>query len=155
MARCEMTVHVDAPADRTFEVFSDLRRAPERIPDIISLEVLSEGPVGVGTRFRETRKVFGKEATEEMEVVAYEPGRVYAVECESCGARYRSEFTFRGGASGGTDVEMSMRVTPLSMMAKLMSPLAGMAMGSMKKAIGRDLEALKAVAEGEAVSTGG
>lgn len=148
MARLTLTRHVNAPLDRTFEVFSDLRGAPDRIPEIVSLEILTEGDVGVGTRFKETRKMFGKEATEEMEITAFDPPRAYAVECESCGAIYRSGFTFSPAAQGGTDVQMEMVVTPVSFFAKVLSPVAGLMMGAMRKALGKDMERLQAAAEG-------
>ena len=43
------------------------------IPDITALEMLSEGPFGEGTRWRETRVMFKKEAVEEMWVTGFPP----------------------------------------------------------------------------------
>ncbi len=148
MASLTITRRVSAPVDRTFEVFTDLHGAQERIPEIISMEVLTEGPVGSGTRFRETRKMFGKEATEEMEITTFEPNSVYAVECESCGAHFRTEFRFAPAAEGGTSVEMETVVKPISLFAKLMAPVSGLMMGSMKKALAKDMDRLAAHAEG-------
>ena len=74
---------VQAPPEATFDAFTDLRSAPDRIEAITALEVLGDGPVGVGTRFRETRVVFKREATEEMEITAFDRPNSYAVEAES------------------------------------------------------------------------
>jgi hypothetical protein len=65
-------------------VFTDLDGAAERVDGIQKLEKLTDGPVGLGTRFRETRRMFRKEAAEEMEFTAFEPGRSYGVCCDAC-----------------------------------------------------------------------
>ncbi len=66
MSTITTSVLVLAPVDRTFEAFCELDKAVERIPGITALEVLTDGPFGEGTRWRETRLMFKKEATEEM-----------------------------------------------------------------------------------------
>jgi len=55
--------HIAAPPMRVFAAASDFRNAPQRIHGIKKVEMLSTGPVGVGTRFKETRVLFKKEAT--------------------------------------------------------------------------------------------
>ena len=52
--------HVDAPPEVVFAHASDFRRAPEFITAIAKMEILTSGPVGAGTRFRETRMMFGR-----------------------------------------------------------------------------------------------
>ena len=146
MAGFSLTSHVEAPVERTFGVFSDLARAPEMIDGITRVELLTEGPVGAGTRFRETRVMFGRETTEEMEVTTFEPGRLLVMEAESCGTRFRTAFEFRA-SGGGTDVDVTTEFRPISVFARLMSPLGVLAGGFMKKAFERDIEQLRAVAE--------
>ncbi len=149
MARCNATIHFNAPRERVFEVISDLRNAADRIDGIKSLEVLTDGEVGAGTRFRETRIVMKKEATEEMEVTSFDPPNGYAVECESCGALFHSEYRLTASPQGGTDLEFSMDTKALSLGAKLMSPLSGLMMGACKKALVKDMEDLRRVIEQE------
>src|SRR5687767_10711193 len=96
---------VRASPEAVFAAAADLRGSPSRIPAILRSEVLTEGPVRTGTRFRETRRMFGREATVEMEVQAFDPPRSYAIGCDSCGARYRTQMRFRP-AQGGTEIEM-------------------------------------------------
>ena len=64
MADITVSTHVYAPLERVFEVYTQIDKAAERIPGITDLEVLSEGPFGEGTRWRETRVMFKKKATE-------------------------------------------------------------------------------------------
>src|SRR5262245_42984417 len=89
-----MSKHVNATPQRAFEIFADLRRATERIRGIKRVEILTEGPVGKGTRFRETRIMFGRECTETMEFTDYQPGRSYTVGCDSCGVVWAHTFRF-------------------------------------------------------------
>lgn len=88
MPAVEITTTIAAPLARVFALFTDLEHAAQNIAAIQSLELLTPGPMRKGTRFRETRVMFGKQATEEMEVVDFVPGRSYSVAAESCGARY-------------------------------------------------------------------
>lgn len=142
MAACDLSLHIKSPPETVFEVFTDLEHASERIPAIKSLEVVTDGPVGQGTRFRETRVMFGKEATEEMEITRFEPPRSYAVTCGSCGALFETTFTFTP-ENGGTRVDQHTSSRAVSFGAKLMSPLSFLMMGAMKKMMLKDMEALK------------
>ena len=141
-----MSKKVNAPSDSVFEVFSDLRSAADRISGITKLEVVTDGPVGVGTRFRETRVMFKRECTEEMEITGFEPGRSYTVHCESCGAVYDSTFRFTPDGPA-TRVEVEFNCRPVSFFAKIMSPLSALMMGPMKRCIDKDLEDLTTAIE--------
>lgn len=149
MPSLEISSAIAAPSHTVFALFTDLEHAAEHIGAIQKLELLTPGPMRKGTRFRETRVMFGKEATEEMEVVDFVPGQSYTVAAGSCGARFTSRFDFRA-EGGGTRVEMRIEAVPVSWFAKLLSPLSGLMMKSCKKAFEKDLEDLKAVAEGKA-----
>lgn len=142
-----LTTKVNAPIERVFDVYSDLRRAPERASGIKSLEVLTEGPVGVGTKFRETRVLFGREATEQMEITEFRRNEMYAVECTSCGTHYRSEFEFRP-EGGATLVAMSFDGRPVTKTARILGLVMGALMkGACRRAMEQDLNDLKKAAE--------
>lgn len=143
-----ITGRIAAPVDRVFAVFTDLRNAAGRIRGITRLEVLTDGPIGRGTRFRETRIMFKKEATETMEIVDFQPNRSYTVACTSCGAEMRSNFRFTP-VGNQTDVTMEMDARPISFMAKLLSPVMKLMMGPMmRKCIQGDFDDLKRYIEG-------
>jgi carbon monoxide dehydrogenase subunit G len=139
--------YVEAPPEKVFDRLSDFRRAPETISGIKKVEMLTAGPVGVGTRFKETRVMFSREATETMEVIAFERPTGYTLTCESCGCRYVC--TFRVTSKGtGTNVEMRFAAEGLTWFAKvmgfLMRPMTKMCL----KAIAKDLDDVKAAIEG-------
>jgi hypothetical protein len=146
MASFTLSTQIAAPPAAVFAVFSDLEHAVGRIKGISKLEVLTPGPIGVGTRFRETRKMFGKDCTEEMQVTAFEPNQAFEIMCQSCGVEFRTMFRFKSEGPS-TRVEADMRSRSLSLFAKLLSPLAALMTGPMKKCIAQNLEDLKAAVE--------
>lgn len=149
MRDVEVRRHVAAPVERVWAVATDLAGAPGVMSGIDSVEVLMPGPFGVGTRWRETRTVMGRSATEEMTVTAVEPGRAYTVAAESSGVRYVSTFGSAPAADGGTDVRMTFGGTPSSAVARVLVAVTGpLARRSVAKALGRDLADLAAAAEG-------
>ena len=149
MTNFSMSEHVTAPPEVVFDVASDFRHAANFIQGIDSLEVLTDGPIGVGTRFRETRVMFGKKSTEEMEITEFDAPHRYVVEGESCGGHYRFEYRFVGDIAG-TNIRLNVETRALSFFAKLMSPLSKLMMGPMKKCIAADLEDVKSLAEAKA-----
>lgn len=150
--RITLNEFIDADPDRTFEVFSDIANAPDRVSGIKQVTMLTDGPIGRGARFRETRVMFGKDATEDLEFTEFQPPKSYTIGCESCGVYFTSTFTFTPEA-GGTRVAMDMRSRSLSLKAKLMAPMCVLFAGSAKKAMRQDLLDLKAFSEGEAAPT--
>jgi carbon monoxide dehydrogenase subunit G len=150
MPTVSTSIYFDAPQDRVWEVVTDLANAADRISAIMRLELLTDGPVGMGTRFRETRVMFRKEASEEMEITEWDPPHRYVTEAESHGARYRTTISCTPDGDR-TRVEMTMEATPLSFFAKLMGVALGWMMkGVCRRAFETDLEDLRSVIEGSA-----
>jgi hypothetical protein len=150
--RYNVTETINASPTRSFEVFGDLRNTPKFISAIKSVEFLTEGPVGKGTRFKETRVMFGRDATETMEVTAWNPDGptpFYTLSCDSCGAHMDTTFRFHPERNGSaTRVEMDMLLKPVSLFAKIMTPLSKLMMGPMmKKCVLADFADARRVAE--------
>lgn len=135
-----------APVEVVFALASDFARAPENVPAIRRVEMLTPGPVGRGTRFRETRVMFGKEATAVLEVLELEPPRRYVLGCEEHGCRYRTELSFepRGEL---TLMRMRFEVEPLTRVARVVALLMKPMMRGLAKSCAKDLEAIAGVAE--------
>lgn len=129
-----------------FRLFTDFDHMAQRIDSITDVELLTPGPTGVGTRFRETREMFGKKATEEMEVTDYEPDEQYVVEAQSHGTHYRSVFQFEP-VGHATDVNVVFEARPVTLGARILSPLGWLMMGATKKIFAQDVDDLKGVAE--------
>ena len=106
------TLSIKAPRVDVFSVFSDIPSASERITGIKQLEVLSEAKSGQGVRWRETRVMFGQEATEEMEITRFDEPNSYVVEAESHGTHYTSRFSFVEDGGGATRVTWEFEGKP-------------------------------------------
>ena len=142
------------PIERVFEVASDFRGPADTVGAIERVELLTEGPTGLGTRFRETRKVFGREATEEMEITAFDAPHAYTVASVSCGCEFDWVFRFiqEGHEGKATIVEFEMHSRPVTFFAKVTSPLARLMAPMMKKCFDKDFEELRIVAESAGTS---
>ncbi len=133
---------INAPIDKVFNVFTDIKNAREMISGINKIEILSEVQEGVGLKWRETRTMFGKEATEDMEITNIEDKTSYTVEAESNGTDYTTVFEFEEN-NGSTEVTMMFEAKALTLAGKMMSILLIFFKGATKKALDQDLEDMK------------
>jgi len=124
MAKGEVVVHVERTLEEVWNVLADLERAPEWVPDMLSARKLTEGAVGVGTRYHEVVSMHGKDAEAELEVTRFEPPRVFAHRGEGGPARFSATFTLEPGDSGGRSTRLTHAWTvELSGMMRMMEPL--------------------------------
>lgn len=140
---------VAAPTDRVWSVLTDLDRSPEVLSGVDEIERLDGGGgFGVGTRWRETRTMFGKEATEEMWVTAMDPGSSYVVEAESRGVHYRSELGVDPEGEGRSRIWMTFGAEPQTFVGRIMGATIGLLFrGATRKMLAKDLDDIAAVAE--------
>lgn len=135
--RCERTI--PAPPEVVWEVVTDLDGAPANIRGIDAVERL-EGPAfGVGTKWRETRTMMGREATEEMWLTAVDEKAGYTAEAASHGMRYRTRFDLEP-TEAGTRLVVSFDGEPQTFASRLMGATLGrLFMGATRKALEQDL----------------
>ncbi len=132
---------IAAPPGRVWEALTDIEGSPRVISGIERVEMLSDGAFGVGTRWRETRRMLGKDATEEMWVTACEAPARYVVEAESHGAHYTSEFVLTPESGEATTVRLSFgSEVQKAGVAKVMGKLlGGIGSKAVAKALAKDL----------------
>lgn len=140
---------IDAPPAVVFAAISEPGGFSKHCTAVTAVEVLTEGPVRVGTRFRETRVMMGKPHSEVFEVTDIDPPRSFSLRCDSCGVRWTSRFTVEP-AGRGSKLSMTMDGACLTFAAKLMTPLFLVMRGSMVKMIAKDFDDVKASVEREA-----
>ena len=122
-----------APLEESFQACGDFTTMADRISSIVRLEVIGGGPVQEGSRFKETRVMFGREHEEEMQVLDWAPPKGYTVVCDSHGTHYRTFYTFEAVGEAETRVTLRFGAEPRSLMAKIMSVFMG---GKMFKMVG-------------------
>ncbi|MFF5786446.1 SRPBCC family protein [Streptomyces sp. NPDC012693] len=103
---------VDASPGRVWEAITDLPDMPRVLSGVEKVEVLTEGGFGVGTRWRETRRMLGKEATETMTVTECEPPDRYVAVADSHGMHYVSEISLTPDGAGATRLRMTFSARP-------------------------------------------
>ena len=145
---CEIEETIAAPPERVFAAITDIDSFGQWMRGFVRNERLTDGPVGKGTQFREVRKMFGREAGEVFEIVAWDPPRMFELyvdgtkgSSKSGWFRFRHTFT---PVAGGTRMTLSGEVGGMS---GCMGFLGKFMMSPMKKAIRKDLAAFKAWVE--------
>lgn len=142
------TRSINASLERVWSVFTDLEASPERLSAVESVEVLTDGPFAVGTTWRETRKMFGRAATEEMRVTELEHQASYSVGAMSQGTTYLSRFDFSEVGPATTTVRFTFTGETQGgirrAIASLMWPLFRR---RLEKELRRDLDDLAAYCE--------
>ncbi|WP_236241297.1 SRPBCC family protein [Streptomyces sp. CC228A] len=144
-ASAEQTVVVErriaASQDRVWEAVTDLPDMPRLLTGVVGVEVLTEGPFGVGTRWRETRRMLGKKATEEITVTESEPPERYVTVAASHGMHYTSEIRLSPAGPRSTTLRMAFSARaasgrPLGLLGRLAAPLGSKAVA---RALAKDL----------------
>lgn len=148
MRTTSVTRTVDAPVEALWSLATDLERWASAISGIERVEVLEGEGFGEGTRWRETRRMMGREATEEMWVTEVRPGRAYTTEADGPGVRYVSTFAFDPVGPAQTAVTVTFGARPTRTLTKVLLAVGGgLMLRGVRKALHGDLDDLAAAAE--------
>jgi len=142
MTKVMVDTEIAAPVARVFGVFTDLEHSAERVSNIHTIEVLTHGPFGRGTRWTETRQVLGQLDSAEMEVTAYEQNRTYTITHHKVGTKIDTKFTFEPSAAG-TTVRIEFALDSHGLPPGMSAPLGWAIAGKVRDVIARDLADLK------------
>jgi carbon monoxide dehydrogenase subunit G len=148
--RIDLEQLVQAPAEKVWEVLTDIEHADQTLSGVERVELITEGPYRVGTQWRETRRVFGKSQTEQMEVTVAEAPKRTIIESDSGGVHYVVEFTLTPASADATRLAMGFssvqgQLNPLKKV--LWRLVGGLAAKASEKMMARDLEDIAARAE--------
>jgi len=135
-----------AGLEASWQLFTDFQHAAEHLSGVTSVELLQEAPaggLGVGYRFKATRRMGKREHAGELEVTLFDAPRELCIESNSCGGRFKTRFQFDGqGESTRLRVDLSFK--PRTLLAKICTPLKGVLLGVCIKAMTADIEELRA-----------
>lgn len=140
---------VAAPPESVWGVITDLAATPEVLSGVEKVERLDEGDgFDVGTRWRETRRMFGKEATEEMEVSSVEPGSAYTTTAEQGTTTYTSTLRVDPADGDRCRLTMTFAAESSSPVGRLLAATVGRAFQSAtRRMLQRDLDDIAEVVE--------
>jgi uncharacterized protein YndB with AHSA1/START domain len=135
--------NVHAPAEVVFRAVADPTRFAQAITGVTQLEVLAAPAAGVGTRYRQTRTMNGKETTMEFEVTEYVKNKRVRILNETHGTVWDSVFTFVPSA-GSTILTMRMEARSQRLLPRLLMPLICLLI---RKSVEKDIDAVKSYCE--------
>jgi hypothetical protein len=116
-------------------------------PAIIELTKLTDGPVGVGTRGRETRRFVVKQPA-DFEVTAYDPPHHFAFTNTTGAFALDRSYTFEP-APAGTLITVSMQMGARKPIARVLLPIVG---GTIGKQVRSNIARLRDLLSAEAAS---
>ena len=150
MSDLSITKHINAPVDRVFALFTDVHSFQANVKAINKIEVLSDDKTGIGkgTKWRETRTMFGKDATEILWFSAFAPNQRVVISAFSCGTEYNTTYTFTE-VDGGTEVTLTMAMKPKTLLAKILGFIGRFMVWPMIKELETDMDDVKKIAERE------
>ena len=138
---------IDRPVPEVFAYATDPAELPSWQTNTVAAERLDDGDYGVGSRLREVHRApGGKELESVVEVVEYEPDRVFALEVKE-GTPVHAHITF-DPAEGGTRMRFRAHGT-LGGPARIIEPLVAR---MLRKQFAQHLATLKQLLEGAAVT---
>lgn len=146
----EITVTRDtfATPQEVWAVMTDIEGSTETITGIEKIERLDGGDsFAPGMRWEETRTLFGKTATETLEITAVDEGRSYVVEADSGGTHYRSVMSVEPNGTGAT-ITMTFGAESSGRVSRFLARTVGKAFEkATRKALEQDLADIAAAAE--------
>jgi carbon monoxide dehydrogenase subunit G len=131
-----------APHD-VFEFVSNLENVPRWNYAIVETRKASEGPVAVGTKYRQVRSLPSR-SEEMLEVTEFEPDRRFAF--EGALGPFEGTMTYEFEEVGGSTRLTNGAALEARGLAKLAAPIAS---GRVRGAVAENLEALKRLLEAE------
>ena len=121
MFRIEGDIVIKRPVEEVFDFVADERNEPSYHSQMRRVEQVTQGPVGIGTRYRTELVSMGRPLEMDIEITGYERPRKLASSTHMSRMDTQGALTF-DPVPGGTRMRWSWEVA-LHGVLKLMSPL--------------------------------
>ena len=141
MIQHEVTLHLNRPIEQVFAFLADYQNLRTWLSNLIENEQLTEGPLRVGTRFRELRRTGPRQSEIQAEITDFESNQRFGTRTitePQVTVSYSLE-----GEDGGTRLNYKFVMLTSGMM-RLLEPLIA---GSIKKDTNLDFQNLKRILE--------
>jgi uncharacterized protein YndB with AHSA1/START domain len=94
MTRIEGEIVIDRPVEEVFDFVADERNEPRYNPRMVRAEQISQGPIGLGTRFRTELRTAGRTMPMTVEFTSFERPRLLASRTRSSMMQTEGALTF-------------------------------------------------------------
>ena len=134
---------ISAPVNLVFDTVSQITNFSKAIPQIVNVEILSDQKSGVGTRFKETRLMNGREATTELEVTEFVANERIRLVSDAGSTIWDTVFTVQ---PDGDQVELAMvmNASAYKLRSRIMNVFIK---GFVQRALEDDMDAVKQYCE--------
>jgi len=141
MIQHEVTIHLNRPVEQVFAFLADTGKLSTWQSNLIKMELLTEGPLRAGSRFREVRRLGRRESEIQAEITAFEPNKRFETKTVTK-PQVTVSYSFEA-EDGGTLLRHKFVMLTSGMM-RLLEPLIA---GSIKKDTRLDFQKLKRILE--------
>jgi hypothetical protein len=142
MPTFENTVTIQRPAGEVFAFLADFENIPAWNYAIEDTTKTSRGPVGVGTRYRQTRSI-PRRSTEDYEVTVFEPASRLSIHGQIGPFQATISYVL-DAAAGSTRLVNSVELNPSQPKLRLLAPVVT---PRIKAAVAQNLGKLKLILE--------
>lgn len=141
MIQHEVTIHLNRPVEQVFAFLMDTSQLTTWQSNLIKSEPITEGPLRLGSRFREVRRLGKRESEIQGEITALEPNK--RLETKTVTKPQAMVSYSLDPESGGTRLKYKFVLVTSGFM-RLLEPVIA---SSIKKDTNADFETLKRILE--------
>ena len=145
MRRVDASQRLPAEPRAVFDFVADLANLPRWQTGIVSAELTSPPPVGIGSSAHVVRELMGQRVAVDLSVTAFEPGRRLALSSAVSGIGIDAVLELEP-ADGGTLARFGMDIRADNV---FMKPMEGMVAGAATSDLAASLDRLRAALDGE------
>ena len=143
MINLDLGTLVDRPMKDVFAFVGDPKNMSKWNSAVVSLEQVTPGDVGVGTKFKSTGEMLGRRIEGEMQVTAYEPDTKCGFQVQAGPMQVNITLSFKTVGTG-TKISLNAQGNP----AGVFKLAEGVMVGRVKSMMEENLARLKSQLEG-------
>lgn len=142
MINLDLGVLIDKPVQEVFTFITNPANMSKWNTAVVSLEQITPGAVGVGTKFKSVGEMLGRRIAGEMQVMAFEPNTKYGFQMQAGPMQVNVTLTFKTVGTG-TKLSLNAQGNP----GGLFKLAEGVMAGRVKSMMEENLARLKSVLE--------
>jgi hypothetical protein len=139
MRRVDASLELPAAPQRAFDFVADLANLPRWLSGIVSAELTSQPPVGIGSTAHVVRDLMGQRLAVDLRVTAFEPGRRLQLASEASGIGVDAILELSPNAAGSL-ARFSMEIRAQNL---FMKPIEGAVAGAASSDLATSLDRLR------------
>jgi len=144
MINLDLGTLIDKPVKDVFAFVTNPNNMSKWNSAVVSMQQITPGPVGMGTKFKNVGEMLGRRIEGEMQVVAFEPDTKYGFQMNAGPMQVNVILTFKTVGTG-TKLNLNAQGNP----AGVFKLAEGVMQGRVKSMMEENLARLKSVLEKE------